>query len=155
MHLAHSRPPREVCHVLGRDAAAGQDRDSFLRLRDQALEPLGPVGRGARAAGCQNTVNAETNQDLERGTQVDAFVEGAMKCHRQRPRCVEQLTHSAFGDLSRIVQLPGHDPVRSRIFRALNLVEEGVMLRIGVDEVAGPRTREDEYGDGELGTGLT
>jgi len=155
MHLARARALHDVGDVLRRDAAAWQDLDPSLCLCDQPFEPLDSIGRGPGAARCQYAVHAEANQDLERGTEIEAFVEGAVKRHRQRPRGVKQRTHSALGDLPRVIQLAGDDPVRARVLRALNLVDQGVMLGIGVDEVARPRAHEHEDRNFELRFAVT
>ena len=138
MHFVHARFSHESSDVLGCDAAAGQDHDASVRLRDQRPNLIRALRRRRCATRCQQAVDTKANEPLQRFGAIREDVECTMERHGERPSGGDEIAGAIEAQVS------GHDAVRARTPGSRDLLQHRAMLGVCIDEIARAGTHEDE-----------
>ena len=136
VHFSHARPPYELSDVGGGNSAARENLDSTFGLNDEPPDLLGALWRGRCATRRQHALDAEADELLERCGEIGEDVEGAMKRDGERSSGGDEVAGAIEIEVSR------HDPLRTRTFGLLNVLQHGPMLGIRIHEIPGARTHQ-------------
>ena len=127
--------------------APGHDDDPLSRPVDQLGDQFQPFQRRRLLPRCQDAIDPQSDQRLERLERITRHVKGAVAGHAQRPRQLDEDAHPLDVHRTIRVKQPDHDTIRADALAQLNVQLHRLELDVRIAEVAPARPDDDIQGD--------